>query len=180
VISLVWLTCHIFIADRFFTRSTTGTLQTLTTQKQPRVTYAPTLTGGIGADQLRRFSQGLFIHSNPPSLRMRLLSRTIGADRVVDELHTSFKHSQSMPWILPGIPATDRQVEVIVISIVCIRGRKLYSEHVYWDQASVLLQIGLLDPKLVPDKLKGKGVHRLPVLDRKLQGAYLMGMMGGT
>ena len=139
------------------------------------MTYAPTLTGGIGADQLRRFSEDLFIPSNPPSLRMRLLSRTIGADRVVDELHMSFKHSQSMPWILPGIPATDRQVEVIVISIVCIRGGKLYSEHVYWDQASVLLQVGLLDPKLMPERWKGKGVHRLPVFGQETARRILDG-----
>jgi hypothetical protein len=106
---------------------------------------------------------------------MRLLSRTIGADRVVDELHMSFKHSQSMPWILPGIPATDRQVEVIVISIVCIRGGKLYSEHVYWDQASVLLQVGLLDPKLMPERWKGKGVHRLPVFGQEAARRILDG-----
>jgi len=80
-----------------------------------------------------------------------------------------------MPWILPGIPATDRQVEVIVISIVCIRGGKLYSEHVYWDQASVLLQVGLLDPKLMPERWKGKGVHRLPVFGQETARRILDG-----
>ena len=90
----------------------------------------------------------------------------------------SFKHSQHMPWILPGIPPTNKQVEVTIISIVCIRGGKLYSEHVYWDQASVLLQVGLLDPKLVPEKLRGQGVHRLPVVGREAAMRILEGEDG--
>jgi hypothetical protein len=109
---------------------------------------------------------------------MRLLSRTVGADRVVDELHMSFKHSQAMPWILPGVPATNRQVEVVIVSIVSIRGGKLNSEHVYWDQASVLLQVGLLDPKLLPDGMKGQGVQRLPVVGREAARRLLDGVDG--
>jgi hypothetical protein len=109
---------------------------------------------------------------------MRLLSRTVGADRVVDELHMSFKHSQAMPWILPGIPATNKQVEVVVVSIVSIRGGKLSSEHVYWDQASVLLQVGLLDPKLVSEGMKGQGVQRLPVTGREAARRVLDGVDG--
>jgi hypothetical protein len=106
---------------------------------------------------------------------MRLLSRTIGADRIVDELYMSFKHSQSMPWILPGVPATNKQVEVIIVSIVSIRGGKLYSEHVYWDQASVLLQVGLLDPKLVPKEIQGQGVNQLPIVGREAARRILDG-----
>lgn len=105
--------------------------------------------------------------SNPPSLRIRLISRTIGADRVVDELHMAFKHSQHMPWILPGISPTNKKVEIIIISIVCMRGGKLFSEHVYWDQASVLVQVGLLDPKAIPAGMKQEGAKRLPVIGRE-------------
>lgn len=100
---------------------------------------------------------------------MRLLSRTVGTDRIVDEMHVSFKHTQSIPWLLPGVPPTDKFVEIALVSVVCIRGGKLYHEHIYWDQASVLVQIGLLDPKLVPkgfkikEGAKGK-VQRLPVV----------------
>lgn len=90
----------------------------------------------------------------------------------------SFKHSQHMPWILPGIPPTNKQVVVTIVSIVCIRGGKLYSEHVYWDQASVLLQVGLLDPKLVPEKLRGQGVHRLPIVGREAAMRILEGEDG--
>jgi hypothetical protein len=164
---------------KFFSRSTSGTINTFTTNKTPHVTHAPTLSGGIGAAELHRFYEDFFIPSNPPSLHMRLLSRTIGADRVVDELHVSFKHSQDMPWILPGIPATDKDVEVIIVSIVCVRGGKLYHEHVYWDQAAVLVQVGLLDPKLVPEEMKGKGVSRLPVVGREAARRILNDGSGG-
>lgn len=89
-----------------------------------------------------------------------------------------FKHSQPMPWILPGVPATNQQVEVIVVSIVCVRGGKLYSEHVYWDQASVLLQVGLLDPKLIPEKMKAEGINRLPIVGREAARRILDGSDG--
>ena len=129
---------------------------------EPYVNHIPTLTGGIGYEDLHRFYKDYFIPGNPPSLKMRLISRTIGTDRVVDEMHVSFRHSQEIPWMLPGIEATDKEVEVALVAIVCIRGGKLYHEHIYWDQASVLVQIGLLDPKLA---VKGKDPIRLPVVD---------------
>lgn len=127
------------------------------------VVHGPALTGGVGEEQLRRF-YGEFFAPLPPSYTVQLLSRTIGTDRVVDEMLVSFVHSQAVPWMLPGIPATNRRVEVIIVSIACVRGERLESEHVYWDQASVLVQVGLLDAKLaVPEAMKGKGVKALPV-----------------
>lgn len=99
-------------------------------------------------------------------MKMTLLSRTIGADRVVDEMHAKFKHTTEMPWMLPGVPATDKSVEVLIVSVVAMRGGKLYHEHVYWDQASVLVQVGLLDPKLLPDAAQKLGVVKLPVIGR--------------
>jgi hypothetical protein len=131
----------------------------------PNVTYAPTMSGGIGARDLRRFYEHHFLRNLPPSMRLRLLSRTIGVDRVVDELYASFEHTQEIPWMLPGVPPTNKKVEVILVSIVSLRSGKLYSEHVYWDQASVLVQIGLLDPKLVPQGVEG--VDRLPVVGKE-------------
>ncbi|QQK41806.1 Dienelactone hydrolase [Penicillium digitatum] len=101
----------------------------------------------------------------PPSMRLRLLSRTTGTDRIVDELYVSYEHTQEVPWMLPGVPPTNKRVEVILVSIVSVRAGRLYSEHVYWDQASVLVQIGLLDPKLLPDGVHG--VDRLPVVGRE-------------
>lgn len=133
--------------------------------KTPAVTYTPTLTGAIGSQALRRFYEHHFLGRLPPSMRIRLLSRTAGADRVVDELYVAFEHTQEIPWMLPGVPPTNRRVEIILVSIVSMRAGRLYSEHTYWDQASVLVQVGLLDPKLVPSS--AQGVDRLPVVGRE-------------
>lgn len=133
--------------------------------KTPAVTYAPTLTGAIGTQALRRFYENHFLGRLPPSMRIRLLSRTAGPDRVVDELYVSFEHTQEISWMLPGVPPTNRRVEIILVSIVSMRAGRLYSEHTYWDQASVLVQVGLLDPKLVPNS--AQGVDRLPVVGRE-------------
>jgi hypothetical protein len=128
------------------------------------VINGPTLVGGAGTEALRYFYDDLF-EPLPEGGKTTLLSRTTSADRVVDELYMNFTHSVEMPWLLPSIPPTNRKVEVMVISIVCLRGGKLESEHVYWDQASVLFQVGLLNPKLaVPDAMKKKGVKKLPIV----------------
>lgn len=136
-----------------------------TKDKTPNVTYGPTVSGGIGAQALRRFYERHFLGRLPPSMRIRLISRTAGPDRVVDELYVSFEHSQEVPWMLPGVPPTGKRVEIVLVSIVSMRGGRLYSEHTYWDQASVLVQTGLLDPKLVPSSVQG--VDRLPVVGRE-------------
>lgn len=93
---------------------------------------------------------------------MKLISRTVGTDRVVDEIFVSFQHTQEIPWMLPGVEPTGKLVEVALVAVVCIRGGKLYHEHIYWDQASVLVQVGLIDPSLLPG---GKETGRLPVVD---------------
>lgn len=127
------------------------------------VIHAPTLTGAVGRKDLDSF-YARFFAPLPPSFAARLLSRTIGTDRVVDELFVSFTHSSPVPWILPGIPPTNKAVEVVVVSIVCVRGGRVESEHVYWDQASVLAQIGLINPKAVSETMKKKGVKSLPIV----------------
>jgi hypothetical protein len=124
---------------------------------------APTLTGGIGSKNIAHFYSKFFFPL-PKSFSSRLLSRTIGTDRVVDELFISFVHNVAVPWMLPGIPPTNRRVEIVVVSIMCVKGSALESEHVYWDQASVLVQLGLLDPKAIPDAMKQKGVKTLPIV----------------
>lgn len=151
---------------RFFTRNVQETMSTYTAHQVPEVTAVPTLSGGIGSKGLEEFYDRYFI-DNPPSMQITLLSRTIGADRVVDEMFLSFKHTQEMPWILPGVPPTNKRVEIILVSIVALKAGKLQHERMYWDQASVLVQVGLLDPGLLPDKALERGVKRLPVVGRK-------------
>lgn len=152
------------VHSKFFTHNADQALTAYTTHKTPHVTHIPTLTGGIGTDELKRFYSEFF--TTPPSMKVALVSRTIGVDRVVDEMHVRFKHTHEVPWLLPGVPPTDKRVEILMVSIVAVKGGRLYQEHVYWDQASVLVQVGLLDPKLVPQTAKDLGVERLPVLGR--------------
>ena len=125
--------------------------------------HTPTMTGGIGIEDIECFYADYF-SPNPMMLNAKLLSRTVGVDRVVDEMNLSFKHAQEIDWLLPGVPATNKHIEITIVSIVCVRGQKLVSEHLYWDQASVLVQAGLLDPKSVPQKLKKGGVEKLPIV----------------
>jgi len=139
-----------------------ATIRTMTTDAY--VNNIPTSTGGVGKRALYHFYQDFFIPGNPPSLRTKLISRTTGVNRIIDEVVVSFKHTQEMPWILPGVPPTGKPVQIPIVSIVAVRGGKVEHEHVYWDQASVLVQIGALDPENVPKELASKGCKKLPVV----------------
>lgn len=127
-------------------RDVDGTMGTMVAE--PYVNHIPTLTGGMGREALTSFYARHFIHSNPASTRMELISRTIGPDRVVDEFVFEFTHDVEMDWMLPGVPPTGKHVRVPFVAVVNVRGDKLYHEHIYWDQASVLAQIGLLPSHL--------------------------------
>jgi carboxymethylenebutenolidase len=117
---------------------------------EPYVNHVPTMTGGVGYSELYRFYKYHFVNSNPGDTALVPISRTIGADRVVDEILFRFTHDREIDWMLPGVKPTGKFVEVPLLAVICFRGDKLYNEHIYWDQASVLVQIGLLDPKLYP------------------------------
>ncbi len=132
----------------FATRDVDATMATMVAE--PYVNHVPTMTGGVGHDHLKRFYKHHFVDSNPADTALVPISRTIGADRVVDELLFSFTHDSVIPWMLPGIAPTGKRVEIPLVAIVCFRGDKLYNEHIYWDQASVLVQIGALDPAGLP------------------------------
>src|SRR6202140_1425691 len=134
-------------AHEFVTRDAESTLATMV--EDAHVNHVPVMTGGCGKDALRRFYSRDFIPSMPPDTTLTPISRTVGQDQLVDEMIFSFTHTQEMPWMLPGIPPTHRRVEVPLVAIVQFRDGKLAHEHIYWDQASVLKQIGLLtDPAL--------------------------------
>ncbi|KAH9869282.1 hypothetical protein IAQ61_006488 [Plenodomus lingam] len=132
-------------------------------QNSPHVTIFPTLEGGIGRKKLEEFYREFFVPSLVEDFDIRLISRTVGVIRVVDEMLVSFTHDDEVDWILPGVPPTEKFVQIPMVSIVAVVGGRLVSEHMYWDQASVLMQVGLLDPKLVPRHLKSKGLKKLPV-----------------
>src|SRR5437667_2204871 len=137
----------------FSTRNTDTTLATLV--DDPYVNHIPVLTGGVGKDELREFYSKRFIPQMPPDTEMTAVSRTIGEDQLVDEMVFKFTHSIRMDWMLPGVAPTGKRVEIPLVAIVRFREGKLAHEHIYWDQASVLVQIGLIEA----DKLPVAGVE---------------------
>ncbi|KAF2266502.1 NTF2-like protein [Lojkania enalia] len=151
------------VEEAYHSKKATKLLETFVEQPEPFVNFTPTMTGGIGQAELKRFYTHYFLPSAPPSFHMRLISRTIGVDRIVDELYVQFKHTTRMPWILPDVPPTNQKVEIVIVSIVGMRGGKIWHERIYWDQASVLFQVGLLDPDEVPEDVKKNGLAMLPV-----------------
>jgi carboxymethylenebutenolidase len=136
--------CHFEFAERDVPK----TMATMVAE--PYVNHVPTMTGGVGQQALARFYRDHFVNSNPQDTRLIPVSRTIGTDRVVDEVLFCFTHDVEIAWMLPGVKPTGKYVEVPLVAVVAFRGDKLYHEHIYWDQASVLAQIGLLDPATLP------------------------------
>jgi carboxymethylenebutenolidase len=153
----------------FSTRNTEDTLATMVDDAY--VNHIPVLTGGVGKDELREFYSKRFIPQMPPDTEMTPVSRTIGEDQLVDEMVFKFTHTISMDWMLPGVPPTGKRVEVPLVAIVRFREGKLAHEHIYWDQASVLVQIGLIEA----DKLPVAGVESArKVLNPSLPANELM------
>lgn len=132
----------------FGTRNVDDTMSTMVAE--PYVNHIPTMTGGYGYKDLHRFYLNHFVHGNPADTKLVPISRTVGADRVVDEMLFCFTHDREIDWLLPGVPPTGKYVEIPLIAIINFRGDKLYNEHIYWDQASVLVQIGVLKPDGLP------------------------------
>ena len=136
------------LRGEFNTRDTEATIDTMV--RDAYVNHIPVLTGGSGHNQLREFYSRHFIPKMPPDTEIVPISRTIGGERLVDEMIFRFTHTLEMDWMLPGIAPTGKRVECGLVVIVRFRGEKLSSEHIYWDQASVLAQIGLLDTSFLP------------------------------
>jgi carboxymethylenebutenolidase len=132
----------------FALRDADATMATMV--DEPYVNHIPTLTGGIGQRELYRFYKHHFIPGLPKDTRMVPISRTIGPDSVVDEVLFCFTHDQEVDFLLPGIAPTGKWVEVPLVVIIQFRGDKVAHEHIHWDSASALVQVGALDPKGLP------------------------------
>lgn len=132
----------------FSTCNVDDTMATMT--PEPHVNHVPVLTGGVGREAVRDFYAKHFIPKMPPDTKTTLISRTVGEDQIVDELIFQFTHTIEMDWMLPGIAPTGKSVEVPLVAIVNFKDGKVAHEHIYWDQACVLVQIGLLDPAGLP------------------------------
>jgi len=116
----------------------------------PLVNQVPMLIGGNGREEVYEFYSKYFLSQIPPDMEMIPVSRTVGQDQVVDEMVARITHTIPMDWLLPGIPPTGKRVEVGLVVVMQFEGDKLSHERVYWDQASVLVQLGLLEPAGLP------------------------------
>ena len=132
----------------FETQSVEDTMRTMVAGAH--VSHVPVLTGGVGLDEVKNFYETLFIPQMPPDTDITPISRTVGNDQIVDEMIFKFTHSINMDWMLPGIAPSNRQVEIPLVAIIRFRDGKVAHEHIYWDQASVFVQLGLLDARSLP------------------------------
>jgi len=131
----------------FADRSVEHTMSTMV--QEPYVNHIPTLTGGVGRDNLSVFYRNNFIFNNSADTDLELVSRTIGIDRVIDEFIFKFTHDRELDWLLPGVPPTHLKAAIPFTAVVNIRGDRLYHEHISWDQGTALRQLGLL-PEYLP------------------------------
>ena len=146
----------------------TGDIETTmaTMSDDPHLNHVPVMAGGVGRDGVRHFYTNHLVGKFfPPDVNMTPISRTIGTNQLVDEIVISFTHTVPIDWLLPGVPPTGKRVEMAAAVIVGFKDDKISHEHIYWDQASVLVQVGLLDPAGLP-VCGGESARK--VLDPKL------------
>jgi carboxymethylenebutenolidase len=136
------------VRAEFITKDAAAALDTMVLDAC--VNHVPVLTGGVDRDQLTEFYSKHFIPKMPADTEIVPISRPIGSHRLVDEMIIRFTHSIEIDWMLPGIAPMGKRVELATVSIIQFRDGKLFNEHIYWDQASVIVQLRLLDPSTLP------------------------------
>ena len=132
----------------FETRDVDATMATMV--NEPYVNHVATMTGGVGHDMLKRFYKYHFVMQNSEPRSSTPISYTQGGNRVVIEQVVRFRHDFVIDRMYPGIEPTGKTVELPLILVVKFRGPKVAHEHIYWDQASALAQIGLIDADALP------------------------------
>ena len=133
---------------------------------EPLINEVPVMIGGDGKEEVYEFYAKYFLPQIPPDAEIVPVSRTIGQGRLVDEIVFRFTHTILMDWMLPGIPPTGNRVEVAIVVVVQFDGDKMVHEHLFWDQASVLVQLGLLEQADLP-VVGAEGARSL--LDRNIR-----------
>jgi carboxymethylenebutenolidase len=136
------------VRHEFEDKDVEATMATMVSE--PYVWNVPTATGGIGGSGVRRFYSEEFVGRMPADTQIVPISRTVSDDQVVDELVVTFTHDVEVPYLLPGVEPTGRYVEIPHVVVMRFEGEKIAHEHIYWDQASLLAQVGLLDPATLP------------------------------
>ncbi len=136
------------VEHEFANKDVEATLETMADDAY--VNHMPVMTGGRGKEALREFYSKHFISKMPSDTKLTPLSRTVGDSQIVDEMIFEFTHTLEMDWMLPGVAPTGKKVKIPLVAIVRFEGDKLKHEHIYWDQASVLVQIGILNRMGLP------------------------------
>jgi carboxymethylenebutenolidase len=131
------------VAAEFVDLDLDATMATMT--DDPYVNHVPVMTGGVGFEGVRQFYGDHFIGKWPRDIAITPVSRTLGEHQVVDELVLEFTHDIEMPQLLPGVAPTGRHVRLAFCVVVGFEDGKVHHEHIYWDQASLLVQVGLID-----------------------------------
>ena len=128
----------------------------------------------VGRAAVHEFYANKFLPQIPPDLEITSLSQTFGNDRIVEEMVIRFTHSIDMDWILPGLRPTNRRAEFVLAGIIQFEAGKVAYEHLYWDQATLLSQMGVLDHPLA-----GAGIASATEL-LKLQSAMTAARVART
>lgn len=136
------------MAAEFEAHDLDATMATMT--PEPWLYHVPVMTGGLGRAEVRAFYGADFLSCWPQDTGSETLSRTVGQGRVVEEMVMRFTHEREMRFMLPGVPATGRPVEVPVVVVLGTEDGRVGYEHIYWDQATLLVQLGLIDPATLP------------------------------
>ena len=130
----------------FVLKDADAALETMT--ENPYVFAVPSGTCASGRAGVREFYANQFLPNVPPDFELISLSQTFGCDRIVEEFVVRFTHSLRMDWMLPGVPITNRSVEFAMVIVIQFEAGKIANERLYWDQATVLSQLGVLDHPL--------------------------------
>ncbi|MFT4542533.1 MAG: carboxymethylenebutenolidase [Planctomycetota bacterium] len=130
------------------------TMATMT--PNPHIVNIPTMIGGQGPAGVRQFYANRLIGQFfPEDVQFETISETASAEHLVTEMIISFTHTIEMDHILPGVKPTGKFAEVVFVVIVGFKDGKVEFEHIHWDQANLLVQLGLIDPAGLP--LTGAG-----------------------
>jgi carboxymethylenebutenolidase len=132
------------VAAEFQDKCVDATMDTMV--EEPYVWHVPALTGGVGGEEVREFYSTQFVGQTPADAVLHPVARTVAENRVIDEFVLEFTHDREVPFMLPGVPPTGRKVRIPTVVVMGFQDGKVAYEHIYWDQASVLVQIGMLNP----------------------------------
>jgi len=127
----------------FVLKDADAALATMT--EHPYVFIVPSRIGRVGRAAVHEFYANNFLPNIPPDLEITSLSQTFGDDRIVEEMVMRFTHTVDMDWMLSGLPATGRRAEFALVGVIRFQAGKVAHEHLYWDQATVLSQLGVVD-----------------------------------